>query len=52
MFAYGRVLLNRGDHLNRCVGNMFFFLDSTFHALYYYISMFMIGLNHRFMHAR
>ena len=29
-----------------------FFLDSTFHALYYYISMFMIGLAHRFMHAQ
>ena len=28
------------------------FLASTFHALYYYISMFMIGLAHRFMHAR
>ena len=28
------------------------FLDSTFHALHHYISMFMIGLAHRFMHAR
>ena len=33
-------------------GGLIFFLDSTVLALDYYISMFMIGMNHRFMHAR
>ena len=41
------------NSMNLCTFmQLMIFLDSTFHALDYYISMFMIGLAHRFMHAR
>ena len=46
-FLKSNVGVLHGDSLSPLL-----FLDSTFHALYYYISMFMIGLAHRFMHAR
>ena len=40
------------DKNGQVISENFVFLDSTLHVLDYYISMFMIGLNHRFMHAR
>ena len=49
--CYNHMCISLLSIAGKMVANIFF-LDSTVLALDYYISMFMIGLNHRFMHAR